>query len=288
MKKRSLIYTVNMIDNIANHSARDSGNIGYVAKMMVTASLPYRQIQSNEFTRTNGRYRLTVLAPCAIGLPYGQLPRRLLIELVTQAKIHKTREIFLGESITALMSLLGKRSTGGQNGSLTSLRNQAQRLFSSTISLSTEKDGEWSVRNMTFAREARMLWQPISGNAWSSKVTLDEAFYEDIQTSAVPVDLRVIDACSHYPLAMDIYCWLTYRNYSIKRPTHISWIQLSAQFGSEISHESNFRQKFSKALARVSLFYPEARHDLSKNGIRLYPSPTHVQKVKKFSKCDSC
>lgn len=279
MKKRSLDYTLKMSGQIANYSASESGNIGYVARMMVTASLPYREIQSNEFIRTNGRYRLTVLAPSAIGLPFGQLPRRLLIKLVSQAKILKTREIFLGDSVAALMRMLGKRSTGGRNGSLTTLRNQAQRLFSSAISISTEKDGEWSVRNMTFTREARMLWQPISGNDWNSKVILDEAFYEDIQASAVPVDLRVIDACSHYPLAMDIYCWLTYRYYSMKTPTQISWSQLSGQFGSEISRPSNFRRKFCSAIARVSLLYPDAKFSISNSGLLLYPSRTHVPRA---------
>lgn len=209
MKKRSSTYLASVAQQIAQTTARDAGTIGYVAKMMVMASLPYRQIPSNEFSRANGRYRLTVMAPSNIGLPYGQLPRRLLIELVTKAKMLRTREIFLGDSVSSLMRSIGKRSTGGQNGSLTTLRIQAQRLFSSAVCISTESDGEWSFKHLAFAREARMLWQPTFGEGWKSTILLDEAFYEDIQTSAVPIDLRVIDACSHYALAMDIYCWLT-------------------------------------------------------------------------------
>lgn len=288
MKKRSQIYTVKMSDQIANHSASESGTIGYVPRMMVTASLPYREIQSNEFIRTNGRYQLTVLAPSTVGLPYGQLPRRLLIELVTQAKIHKTKEIFIGESVSALMRSLGKRSTGGRNGSLTTLRDQAKRLFSSAISLSTDKEGEWSVQNLTFAREARMLWHPASGNDWNSTVTLDERFYEDILTSAVPIDMRVIDACSHYALAMDIYCWLTYRYYSLKLPSQVSWAQLSQQFGSEISRPSNFRRKFCSAIARVSLLYPDAKFAISSRGLLLYPSRTHVPRANSSYIFDTC
>ena len=63
-------------------------NIGYAAQFMVHTSLPYRQVAGSEFSRRNGQMGLTIIAPSAIGLPYGASARLILIYLVTTAKIH--------------------------------------------------------------------------------------------------------------------------------------------------------------------------------------------------------
>lgn len=287
MKKRTPIYLLDAAKKIAETSAIEADTVGYVSKFMVMASLPNRDLQKNEFVRKNGRYKLTILAPSSVGLPFGVIPRRLLIELVTQAKILKERNVYIEDSAAAFLRRLGKKNSAGPTGSLTEFRMQAERLFSSTLSITTEEPETWSIKNVSFAKEAKIVWQPISERCWNSTITLDRDFFDEIQTSAIPIDLRVIDACSHYALAIDIYCWLTYRFYGLSAPTVISWKQLQGQFGSEISRESNFRQKFRKALNRVSLFYSEAQYSISRSGLRLYPSPTHVPKTKAPTSFDS-
>ena len=39
--------------------------------------MPHSKQEENEFTRTNGAFTMTMLAPKAIGLPYGTIPRLL-------------------------------------------------------------------------------------------------------------------------------------------------------------------------------------------------------------------
>ena len=276
MKKRTEEYLLKTACNILEVSAKEAGKLSYIANMMVNAALPCRDLGVNEFVRVNGTSRLTILSPTEIGIPYGTYPRILLIWIVSQAKTKKTREIYLGESVSEFMRNIGKSSSGGAGGTLTMLKEQSQRLFSSTICFTQNKEDNFSVKNISIAQEASVLWRNNSERGWSSTITLNEGFYDDVQNSAVPIDMRVIEACSHYPLAMDVYCWLTYRYFRMPRPAFITWKQLSAQFGNVFANAKHFKPKFICALHRVSLFYPKAKYSISARGLCLYPSPTHV------------
>ena len=278
MKKRTDEYLLEAAHQIATVSAKEAGKLAYTANMMVNAAFPCRDLGVNEFVRVNGKSRLTILSPAAIGIPYGTYPRILLIWIVSQAKTKKTREIYLGESVSAFMRGIGKLGSGGVTGSLTALRELSRRLFSSTMCFTQDGDESYSVQNVSIAKEATVLWRRGSEGGWSSTLMLDEVFYEDILASAVPIDMRVIEACSHYPLAIDVYCWLTYRYFSLSRTAFVTWKQLAAQFGNVFSHAKHFKPKFVKALKRVSLFYPEARYLVSDRGLCLLPSPSHIPK----------
>jgi len=267
-----------MACQIFETSAKEADCISYTSKILVSTSLPCRNLNIGEFSRNNGHTRFTIHAPIEIGIPYGTYPRLLLIWIVTEAKKHKTREIYLGETVTEFIRNIGKAGSGGKTGSLTALREQAKRLFTSTITTTCNKKNTTSIRNLSFAKDASIIWKPNSKSNWSSTLTLSESFYEDISQSAIPIDMRVVQACSHYPLAIDIYCWLTYRNFGLKRPTVITWQQLASQFGNTYSEQRHFKHKFLKALYRVHLFYPDAKFMELSRGLCLYPSPTHIPK----------
>ena len=277
-KKRTREYFIEVARQIETIPAIKANSIGYIAKLMINASFPSKDPHSNEFDRYNGDMKLSMHAPSDIGVPFGTIPRVLLISIVTEAKINKSREVYLGESMTDFLRNLGKRGSGGPSGSITHLKKQSRKLFSSTITVTHKKENHEEVSNISFAQHASMLWQPQEKGAWSSHLKLSESFYEDICQSAVPIDLRVIQACSHYPLAIDTYCWLTYRNYSLKKPVYISWKQLAMQFGNQYTNERKFKPKFIAALDRVKLFYPGAKFSHSNRGLLLLPSPTHVPK----------
>ena len=56
-------------------AAPPAGALGFMARALIQATLPHRDPKTNEFTRVNGQYTLTLLAPRSIGLPYGSVPR---------------------------------------------------------------------------------------------------------------------------------------------------------------------------------------------------------------------
>jgi len=66
---------------------------------------------------------------------------------------------------------------------------------------------------------------------WSPKVVLGREIFQEITRSAVPVDLRAVHLLKSFPLAIDIYIWLTYRMSHLQRPCQIPWKALENQFG---------------------------------------------------------
>jgi len=128
-----------MACQIFETSAKEADCISYTSKILVSTSLPCRNLNIGEFSRNNGHTRFTIHAPIEIGIPYGTYPRLLLIWIVTEAKKHKTREIYLGETVTEFIRNIGKAGSGGKTGSLTALREQAKRLFTSTITTTCNK-----------------------------------------------------------------------------------------------------------------------------------------------------
>ena len=277
MSKRSHSYLVDASVRIATVCAKDDDAIVYIPRMMAQASFPSRKQTSNEFTRFNGRYQLSMLSPSNIGLPYGMGVRDLICYITTRAKIKKSREIYIGKSISDLTKNLGKASSGGSNGSITALREQCKRLFSTSINWIDNGEHSWSIETLRIAKEASILWEPKTNKSWESYLLLEEAFYEDIQTCAIPIDKRVKDAFCHYPLAFDSYCWLTYRFFNMHKPSLVTWKQLENQFGNIYCRHAYFKSKFKKVLDRVLLIYPRAKFSMRDNGILLYPSPPHIR-----------
>ena len=276
MKKRTAAYLIDIAEQIKQCSALESKQIAFIPRLMATTSLPVSKPRENEFIRRNGNRTLTMLASREVGLPYGAMPRLALCAITTLSKQCQSRVVSLGPSTADFLNLMGKASTGGRNGSLTYAREQLKRLLSCTIQVTERSEQRWDIASLRVAQSASLLWQPASPLRWQSRLVLSDEFFQHTQQSAIPVDLRVLHACGHYPLAMDIYCWLTYRFYSLKRPVTIPWGELMVQFGNSYQRDAHFRDRFRSALARVGLFYPQARFVVVQCGVRLFPSPTHI------------
>jgi len=91
----------------------------------------------------------------------------------------------------------------------------------------------------------------------------------------VPVDLRILKTLARSPLAIDIYCWLTYRSAILTRPTLVPWEALNQQFGSE-STFYKFKENFLRNLKDVLLVYPRAKVNGEKAGLHVSPAPPSV------------
>ena len=59
---------------IEDEAAQDAGSLGFMARAMVQPTLPHRKVEGTEFTRVNGNYSLSIMAPSRIGLPYCTIP----------------------------------------------------------------------------------------------------------------------------------------------------------------------------------------------------------------------
>lgn len=263
--------------------AKEAGALGFMARAMVQASMPHRRVPGNEFTRTNGAFTMTMLAPSKIGLPYGSIPRLVTGFLTTEAVRTKRREVVLGRSLSKFMAELDLAPTGGRWGSIPRLRNQMTRLFACSISCTYTAEHSFGLEHVNIADKASLWWaphQPDQAALWESTVVLSERFFNEITENPVPIDLRALKALKQSPMALDVYLWLTYRMSYVKKRTSIPWSALQLQFGSDYpvtaQGRRDFKKAFLRALAKVSVVYPAARLDDTPDCLILMPSRPHV------------
>jgi hypothetical protein len=265
---------------IDRQQARDAGALGYMARLLVQATLPHKDPgqEISTFERTNGDFHLLVMAPPRIGLPWGKSPRVLLCWLATEAVRTRRRHIELGANLSAFMRRLGQVPTGGRWGTITRLRDQVRRLFSSTIRCSYTGPGRFEDAGYLIASRTSLWWTPAEPDLpdlAGSFVELSREFFDAVIDRPIPVDLRVLRALRS-PLALDIYCWLTFRSSYLRRPVEIPWPALALQFGAGYSEVRQFRYFFLRQARAVLRLYPDARLSEGDNGLILRPAAPHV------------
>jgi hypothetical protein len=265
-------------------SALSAGELGFVSRTLISACLPRSKMDTSHYSIANGQLRFSMIAPPEIGLPYGAKARLIVLFLVTEAVRTKHRDVVLGQSLTDFMRRLGLNATGGTNGSIHHLKNQMVRLFSTTINISWADERAIAISNSNIVQSAQLWWSNERATLGQNGgcIRLGEEFFNDTISRPVPVDLRAVRALKRSALALDIYSWLTYRmSYLSSGHAHvISWQALALQFGIGYSPCPqgliNFRLRFSEQMEKVLLVYPQASVLLSKKGVLLNPSPSHV------------
>jgi len=281
--KKNIEKFINEALAIEARDAKEAGALGFMARALVQATMPHKRVAGNEFTRKNGFYTLTMLAPQNIGLPYGTIPRLLMAWITTEAVLKRSQELILGHSLSTFMKELGLIPSGGRWGSIIRLRDQAKRLFSSSISCGYNDTQRISGLNMQVIEKYDLWWQPKHPeqmSLWESTLTLGKNFYEEIINHPIPLDLDALKALKRSPLAIDIYCWLTYRMSYLKHKTEISWWVLQTQFGSDYDMSSQGKRDFKKAFLRefrkVYTIYSGLNIDHNSKGLILKQSRSHI------------
>lgn len=257
----------------------DPNDIGYMARALVQATLPHSNPKSSRFTRKNGAFTLSIVSHESAGLPYGSIPRVLMAWISTEAVRTQNKHLLLGANLTAFMTALDLIPTGGRWGSITRLKDQMTRLFSSSISCTYDDGKTWRIRNVYPVEKADLFWDPKNpgqSTLWESSLTLGDAFFQELITHPVPVDLAAIKALKRSPLALDIYCWLTYRMSYLRETAVIPWTTLETQFGSDYVNTRVFKQHFKRQLRNVLLVYPAVNIEDHATHLLLAPSKPHV------------
>ena len=264
---------------IEEEAAADAGALGFMARAMVQATLPHRAVEGTYFLRKNGAFTLSLLSPPQVGLPFGSAPRLLLAWLTTEAVKTQSRELELGDSMSAFMAELGLSRQGGPRGDITRLKNQARRLFASTITASYEDKDKTADIGYRLADSSMLWWNaphPAQAGLWKSTVTLSQPFFREVLDRPVPVDMRAIKALKKSPMALDIYTWLTYRASYLKKPTTVPWAALAMQLGSNYKQLRQFKAAFITELGNVYTVYGGLRFEVLDEGLRLRPMLTHI------------
>ena len=269
--------------NIAEKDVYDADSIGFLARFLVQTTIPHSNQNTLEFTRENGNFHLSMTGIKRFGLPYGSIPRLILSFLTTEAVKTKRRDVELGNSFSAFLAELGMSSTGGRWGTNTQVKNQLERLLSSTIVCSYKDEQQTAIKRVSLSDDSFLWWDPKKPNQqtlWSSRIELSERFFELACDRPVPIDNRALKALSRSPLAIDLYIWTTWRRFNLKRPLKIGWPTLMEQFGSSYPCDPqgirNFRKALDKASRKVCLVYPDLKILTEPDGFILMPGKTAV------------
>lgn len=276
-----------MADKYEDLIPSDSGKVGYFPRPFIQCTLPHRDAGAVvAFARSAGKFRL-ILQPLIdkkkgkvinYGLPYGTIPRLILAWLSTEVVKTKSREIPLGESLSAFMRQLDMVPTGGRWGSITRLREQVKRLFTCSFSVVYDNHKRFATAGFKLASKAQFFWdtiKPDQSSLFGSTITLSDEFYQELIAHPVPLDMRILKELRTSPLALDLYNWLTYRVSYLHGETVIPWSALQEQFGADYKEPRMFRFNLIKQLERVISLYP-ARLSITDGGLKILPSSPSV------------
>lgn len=267
---------VELYARIAEIDAKADEELGFAARPLIQATLPHKKTPGTNYVRRNGNLTLEVRASDDYGLPYGVIPRLLIIWMTSEACRKKSRSLEMGKNLSEFMRRLDLDIEGRR---ISQLKRQMDSLFTSVfyVRYNINDNGRTGVGHELFAPVKNYIcWDsprnPGQPNLFANELTLSEDFYKDIISLPVPVDLRAIRGLRRSPLAVDLYEWLTLKNYNAKRPTVIPWESLQFQFGAGYpttpQGKLNFKKKFRSALKLVGQVYDEAR--------RLRPETDHL------------
>lgn len=216
----------------------------------------------------------------SLGVPYGSLPRLVLIHIMTEAVRSKSRHIRLGDTFTDWMRRMGFRTISyGPRGSATLIKDQLDRLLACEWMIRWDHatdlgEHEFGIKEIKLTNE--YVGSDRRTGAFVREILMTEGFFDHLRQHAVPLNETAIRQIRDSATALDLYTWLAYRlpRLNPKRPVTLSWQQLATHFGNDGRHIRKFRQTVREAWERqVSAVYPEARADFDTTVIRLHASP---------------
>ncbi|MBR8165838.1 replication protein [Burkholderia vietnamiensis] len=276
-------------------SARPEGDdLSFMHSIMCQVGLPRSRVVGTEFERRSGTSILSVEAGKVFDgknlvvqpVPYGPMPRLMLVWLNTYAVRHRTPEVPIGDSASEFMRMLGVEPGGGKRGSYTTFRKQAQALAACRMTLGyMDPNGQ----PKTFYGKpisSFSAWAKDEGEhgkqrpLWPGVMQFSVDYYETLIKHAVPIDVRALTALKGSALAMDIYTMLADRLHRITgRPLILYWANVREQFGQEYqgkNADKDFKAEFLKALKAVLAVYPQAKVTQVTGGLMLMASPPPI------------
>ena len=78
--------------------------------------------------------------------------------------------------------------------------------------------------------------------------------------------MNILKALKRSPLGLDLYLWVTYRTFALKRQQRLSWRQLYRQFGADPAKSTdkrtvlNFRSKVLREFKKIKAAWPDLNY----------------------------
>lgn len=255
----------------------------FLHTVLCHVGFPRRRTDARVFERTSGNVSVRLEAGTlytgdgwhAQPLPYGTVPRLIMVHLSSEAIRTRRRTVELGDSVRQFLARLGMSASGGPRGGYAALSRQLAALAACRLTLGMQEAGRIvTVDAKPIKRfEAWLHRDGLQRTLWPAALELSEDFYGTLIEHAVPLDHRALAALKHSALALDVYTWLAHRLCRVRgHNVRLSWQNLREQFGQEYQDTRNFKHAFRAALRQALAVYPDARVSTVPGGLVLRPS----------------
>jgi hypothetical protein len=266
----------------------DPSDLTAHSTMLAQLSLPYRRVEGGVFERHSGPYSLQLRAGSALtkngflrmDVPYGTKSRLVLLMLTGTAVRLGSRHVPVSSSFTRFCrETLGLDKSGQTLGYL---KRQLLNMSCVDMTIAYDRGGSFDVIQGALFSKLSLTFDAGVGQEllWPDEISFGEAFWESLQTHRYLLDKRAIQALTHSSRALDLYCWLAYRCWKLKKPTKIRWSSLIYQFSDnpKTSAMRSFKPRFKTALKSALLVYPGCRVEMHDEYIVLHPAKPPISR----------
>jgi Plasmid encoded RepA protein len=274
------------IEAAALYMSDEDNALAFAYSGWAQCALPHRRIPVDQLWEVNSdRMRLVVEpgrrptgpdgkgAMELVGVPFGAYARLILIYLQTEALRTGSREIELGGSWREWMARIGV-SWGGSSGK--AVREQAELLSRCRLTFHLQGNGQTGLVNQSIVDRALFIETPATGTRQGrlslETAKLSEGFYEQLRRHPVPLEESAIRSLANNSAALDCYVWLAYRLHSLTSQRMVTWAALKSQHGQGFKKLFHFKNKFPGVLAMATAVYPDAKVEVTNEGVILKPS----------------
>lgn len=276
-----------LIATSQSHSLGESlveeSEIYYQYSTFCSHTLPQSETQDRDLKTEYPNNVMTV--SCNKGLPYGGIPRIIILFVNSMSVKYRSREIELGKSIKHFVENLGYAASYIQGGMNEQVLIQLEKLFNTTyVHTRTLKNIE-SDGSVTIEKEdirfhlfdAKVTWENIKDNLTtnsSARVILSEQYFEQILKHPVPLSLDAIRMLKKSPLALDLYAYISYRaNTNRLVPAKLSDLQKQFAFDGPTW---KFKDNLKRAYGYVKKAWPECNVQIKKDVMLIHKMGTHI------------
>ena len=236
-------------------------DIVFLARELILCTLPHSDPGNIPgWSRKNGNLTLSIQAGFnskigrSYGIPYGIIPRLVMVWIVTEIVRTKNRRLELGHYLSDFLEKIGLSSyTGrGPRGDARRVREQIERLFRSTVSFEYSLKGEgrsgqaWI--DIKIAPKGVLWWNdkyPDQAALFGSWIEVSEEFFNAVMYAPCPLDIRVLRHIKNSSLGIDLYTILNreaFRAMKDDKPRFLAWKWLHEQTGNEYRRLCDFRR----------------------------------------------
>lgn len=218
------------------------------------------------------------IAPARGKWAYGKIPRlillylrSLIIERSEKVDFDKKTIVF-NESFRSFCKHAGLTYYGGLAEKVDEMLN---RMLNTTIQFSGRFDARGerilAVGNYRIFDYGEFHFHDVDTSR-KTYIKLSDLLWRILTENCVPLDRGIVAQLGRSPRALDIYQWLAYRTYALKKPVVVSWENLRSQFDSADTPMYSFRRRFCRSLEKVSDAWPELVISVGEKRLTVYPT----------------